>query len=51
MKHTCEECGEKGFHWLAAPMSLMDIMTGNEKAGVWTCAKFYDPVTKRRIGV
>jgi hypothetical protein len=39
-KTVCHECGERGKHWVEASW------IGN---GFWICAKFYDPVTKRRI--
>jgi hypothetical protein len=39
-KTVCPECGERGRHWVEG--SWRDY-------GFWTCAKFYDPVTKRRI--
>ncbi len=41
MKHTCEECGEPGYHWVGMPMSLEDILFQREPQGFWTCAKFY----------
>ena len=52
LKHTCEECGEPGYHWISIRgPSLEAIITGiDDQQGFWTCDKFYDPVTKRRLG-
>lgn len=42
-QHTCEECGEKGFHWVATRgTSLAAILSGvDDKQGFWICDKFY----------
>lgn len=40
--HICSECGERGFHYISLPESLDDILTGIQRNGFWTCAKFYD---------
>jgi ribosomal protein L32 len=49
LSHTCPECGERGKHWISKIGT--SFYTGNYvDHGFWTCAKFYDPVTKRRIG-
>ena len=47
MKHTCENCGEKGGHWIAAPQTLMEIITGRPEDGFWTCPKLYGPDGRR----
>lgn len=40
MRHTCLECGEKGYHWVyVGDYSLEDIMEGREPRGYWTCSK------------
>lgn len=51
LKHTCEECGEPGYHGIRIRGSSLEaIMTGvDDQQGFWTCSKFYDPVTKRRL--
>lgn len=46
-QQVCPECGERGLHYISAPMSLADILSGNESAGFWTCAKFYGPDGRR----
>jgi hypothetical protein len=47
MKHTCENCGEKGAHWVQMPFSLADIFAGEDPQGFWTCAKYYGPDGRR----
>lgn len=48
-KHTCENCGEKGGHWVSTQgTSLAALMTGqDDQAGFWTCAKYYGPDGRR----
>jgi len=36
----CPECGEAGPHFIPAQHGFHEF---------WTCAKFYDPVSKRRF--
>lgn len=50
-KHTCENCGEPGGHWVSIRgMSIEAILSGvDDQEGFWTCSKYYDPVTKKRI--
>lgn len=45
--HVCPECGERGKHWVGAPMSIQDWMLGSEQQGFWTCDKFYDETGRR----
>ena len=45
--HTCGNCGERGFHWEHPVGGFMGFLPTE---GFWTCSKYYDPVTKRRIG-
>lgn len=43
--HTCENCGEKGFHFVATAMTLEDMfktIAGQPEPGFWTCAILYD---------
>jgi hypothetical protein len=49
--HTCENCGEKGGHWVNPPfMSLHAMLTGqDDQAGFWICPKLYG-ADGRRIG-
>lgn len=47
MRHTCENCGEKGGHWVAAPMTLVEMLSGVAESGFWTCPKFYGPDGRR----
>lgn len=49
-RHTCENCGEKGGHWISTRgLSLEAIITGQDDSeGFWTCPKLYDE-TGRRI--
>ena len=46
--HTCEECGERGGHWVSMGMqTLEDILADRPPQGFWTCNKFYGPDGKR----
>ena len=45
----CENCGEKGLHWIQMPQSIEDILFGNVPVGFWTCSKYYGE-DGRRIG-
>ena len=47
--HVCEECGEKGYHWVAwQGMSLATIRSGtDDQQGFWICDKFYDKNGRR----
>ena len=38
-QHTCEQCGQKGGHWVTIqPTSLQGIINGqNDQIGFWTC--------------
>lgn len=36
-RHTCENCGEKGGHWVAHPRSLADIVLNVPPTGHWLC--------------
>lgn len=49
--HICENCGEPGGHWVQTRgYSLEAIMTGiDDQQGFWTCSKYYDPDTSRRL--
>ena len=49
--HMCENCGEPGGHWISTrDSSLEAIITGvDDQEGFWTCSKYYDPLTKKRI--
>lgn len=42
-QHTCENCGEKGGHWVSTRgMSLVALITGQDDSeGFWTCPKLY----------
>ena len=42
--HTCENCGEKGGHWVSTRgISLAALMTGqDDQQGFWTCARRID---------
>lgn len=48
-QHTCENCGEKGGHWISTRgMSLQAIITGqDDQEGFWVCQKLYDDNGKR----
>lgn len=48
-QHVCEECGEKGAHWIVVPSTLAEILAGASEGGFWICPKFYGP-DGRRIG-
>jgi hypothetical protein len=52
MLHTCENCGEKGGHWVSTRgMSLAALITGqDDQEGFWSCPKLYGP-DGRRLGV
>lgn len=52
MEHTCENCGEKGGHWVSTRgMSLAALITGeDDQEGFWICPKLYGP-DGRRLGV
>jgi hypothetical protein len=40
--HTCENCGEKGGHWIQTEMqTLEDILAGRESRGFWACPMYY----------
>ena len=43
MQHTCENCGEKGGHWISTRgTSLAALLTGQDDSeGFWTCPKLY----------
>ncbi len=43
MQHTCENCGEKGGHWVKTRgISLAALFTGQDDSeGFWTCPKLY----------
>ena len=51
MQHTCENCGEKGGHWVSTRgMSLHALITGqDDQEGFWTCPNLYG-ADGRRIG-
>lgn len=42
-RHTCENCGEKGGHWISTRgISLAALLTGQDDSeGFWTCHKPY----------
>jgi len=44
--HTCENCGERGFHWIEPMGGFMGFLP---TSGFWTCPKYYDPATGLRI--
>lgn len=48
-QHTCENCGEKGGHWVSTRgVSLMAMITGQDDSeGFWTCPKLYGPDGRR----
>jgi ribosomal protein L32 len=41
--HTCENCGEKGRHWISTRcVSLAALITGQDDSeGFWVCPKLY----------
>lgn len=47
-KYACENCGERGRHWVQWPISLQDIMEGNEPSGFWICSNLYDETGVRK---
>jgi hypothetical protein len=49
MLHTCENCGEKGGHWVSTRgTSLAALMTGQDyQQGFWICPKLYGPDGRR----
>ena len=49
MMHTCENCGEKGGHWISTRgISLAALITGkDDQEGFWTCPKLYDDNGRR----
>lgn len=51
MQHVCENCGEKGGHWVSTRgMSLIAFVTGQDDSeGFWTCPKLYGPDGRRLI--
>lgn len=51
MQHTCENCGDKGGHWVSTRgASLWGILQGvDDQEGFWTCPKLYG-ADGRRIG-
>lgn len=42
-QHTCENCGEKGGHWVSTSgTSLAGMLTGqDDQKGFWVCPKLY----------
>lgn len=48
---VCPECGVRGeYHWVQTELlTLEHFIKGIPAGGFWTCPKFYDPVTKRRL--
>ena len=53
MRHTCENCGEKGGHWISTRgISLAAILTGQDDSeGFWTCPKLYGADGRRIANV
>ena len=49
LAHTCENCGEKGGHWISTRgISLAALITGqDDQEGFWTCPKLYDDNGRR----
>lgn len=47
--HTCENCGEKGGHWISTRgISLAALVAGqDDQEGFWTCPKLYDDSRQR----
>lgn len=51
--HTCENCGERGGHWVNTEMpGLLDILEGTKlgregPAGFWICPMCYGPDGRR----
>ena len=50
-QHTCENCGEKGGHWVRTrPMSIEALFTGvDDSEGFWTCPKLYGEDGRRIV--
>jgi hypothetical protein len=48
-RHTCENCGEKGGHWVSTRgVSLAALVAGQDDSeGFWTCPKLYGPDGRR----
>lgn len=51
MNHICENCCERGSHWVSTRgLSILSILSGvDDQEGFWTCPKLYDK-DGRRIG-
>lgn len=49
-QHTCENCGEKGGHWISTRgISLAALFTGQDDSeGFWTCPKLYGADGRRK---
>ena len=49
MRHTCENCGGPGGHWVSTRgTSLMAMIDGtDDQQGFWTCPKLYDTDGRR----
>lgn len=47
--NTCENCGEKGGHWVSTRgYSLQGLITGvDDSEGFWICPKLYGPDGRR----
>ena len=50
MQHTCENCGEKGGHWISTRgNSLAALITGQDDSeGFWTCPVLYGDDGRRK---
>lgn len=50
-QHTCENCGEKGGHWISTRgVSLAALFTGQDDSeGFWTCPKLYGADGRRKV--
>lgn len=50
-QHTCENCGEKGAHWVSTRgMSVWAIITGvDDQRGFWMCPNLYGPDGRRIV--
>jgi hypothetical protein len=46
-QHTCENCGEKGGHWMTTRgLSLAGLLAGKDDSeGCWMCPSLFVPVT------
>ncbi len=42
-QHLCENCGKHGAHWHQMPMSMTEIMRGEQPHGFYSCQKFERP--------